>query len=137
MTTVADMIDRFAALDTTEAIRETMAELKPEIADAQRGQMLASKKADGSPILPLYSPKYAKQKGFQEPNLKLTGAFQDNIIVDVKTDIFQIDSTDDKSTKLKSKYGEDIFGLTDTSLDAIREIGMPVLIDKIKEKLLL
>ena len=43
-----------------------------------------------------------------------------------------IDSNDWKANDLATKYGEDIFGLTDQKQDEVNEEILPQIIDKIK-----
>lgn len=59
-----------------------------------------------------YSPSYAKRKGKKAPiDLHDKGDFQNDMLLDVRTDIFIIDSANEKTQKLLDQFGPDIFGL--------------------------
>ena len=78
-----------------------------------RSQMLSGERADGQVITPMYSPKYAVFKGFNVPNLKLTGDFQDDMILTVNENdqTFDITSFDPKTNDLIDRYTGKIFGI--------------------------
>jgi len=81
------------------------------LVDLNRKQMLASKDANDTTITPKYSASYAALKGFSNPNLKDTGAFQKDMYLIAKENEFFINSIDDKAPALESRYGSDIFGI--------------------------
>jgi hypothetical protein len=96
----------------------------------QTDQMFAGERGDGQAIAPPYTPvtvaiKRRKRQPFNRVTLRDTGDFQDDIVIDYGPDSFAFDSVDDKREKLVAKYGTDIFGLNDASLqkliDTIRE----------------
>ena len=73
--------------------------------------------------------------GFGNVDLKLTGDFQFELFVDVRADTFVIDSADEKSQKLKSKYGEMIFGLADDYSDRFVLLARPKTIRNFEDAL--
>jgi len=74
-------------------------------------QMLKSTKADGSPILPLYSKGYAKKKGFSKPNLRLSGDFHDEMLLTVTGRNYSITSSNFVTPFLEKRYTDKIFGI--------------------------
>jgi len=50
----------------------------------------------------------------------------------VGTSSFEINATDEKLEKLQDKYGDDILGLSATSLQEVREDLLPFLVNEIK-----
>ena len=92
-------------------------------------QMLKSTKADGSPILPLYSEGYAKKKGFSNPNLKVTGDFHNEMLLTVFGDQYNITSSNFVTPFLENMYGTQIFNLNADSSKKAREMNGATLID--------
>jgi hypothetical protein len=85
--------------------------------------MLESRRADGYQITPEYSPRYAKFKGFEFPNLYLTGAFQGDMFFMTEGKDFFITSSDDKMPALVDRYSEKIFGIPVTRQDEAQQIA--------------
>ncbi|PHJ59272.1 hypothetical protein VF04_35005 [Nostoc linckia z7] len=86
---------------------------------AQRDQMLHGKDKNGNPIGKYRSGVYAIDKyrlsslaGLGFADLKLTGAFHRGIFLKVNGDSYGFDSTDSKTGKLTTKYGDRIWGLS-------------------------
>lgn len=125
MTTAADLLENLQKVNVNEIVKRSLINTTPALLRAQKKQMMAGKTAKGENITPeLRSQEYAKQKKakFQEspfgiPNLRDTGEFQQNIYLEVDSDSYTLDSTDEKSSKLKAKYGEEIFGLSENSME--------------------
>jgi hypothetical protein len=99
-----------------EAIRRN-AEL---IEQFNRGQLLDGKRADGT-SMPNYVANSKQPEAPGPIKLKDTGAFQEAFDIEVFSDSFEIDSQDEKSDILKEKYGVEIFGLNQTSRQALRD----------------
>lgn len=68
--------------------------------------------------------------------LKDRGDFYEGFYIEYFEEGFLISSTDEKTKKLKAKYGEDIFGLTNENLSNLlhKEI-IPILIKQYKDRL--
>jgi len=81
------------------------------LVDLNRQQMLNHKLKTEAPIKPDYSPSYAKFKGFNTPNLKLTGDFQNDMYLSTNGKEYSISSNDHKTWKLINKYTRNIFGI--------------------------
>jgi len=86
-------------------------------------QMQDSKRADDATITPKYSPKYAAFKGFPNPNLKLTGMFHKKMYFSSNGRMFFINSEDEKTTALASRYSEKIFGIAPSRQSKGQEIA--------------
>ena len=76
-------------------------------------QMLNSKDSMDELIVPEYRKRYARFKGFPNPNLKLRGDFQDSMfmITNENEGTYFISSFDPKMPLLVARYGEPIFGI--------------------------
>ena len=102
----------------TQALK-IIAESEETILELNKGSLFQGLDAKGQKIKPKYSRvRYARAKnqsnplpGIGTPDLKLTGGFYSNFYLTAKNGVFDIFSSDEKTDKLKSKYGEDIFGL--------------------------
>lgn len=69
----------------------------------------------GSNITPSYSSSYARRKGRQTPDLKVSGDWRRSKFIDVKPDGLNWGATDFKTDFLIPKYTENVFGLTKPS----------------------
>lgn len=105
-------------------IADSLQDVSEELIDINREQMQESKRADDQLITPKYSPGYAKFKGFQNPNLKLTGAFHEFMTFLTDGRMFQISSDDEKTGKLTGKYGLKIFGIAPSKQDKAQQISL-------------
>ena len=120
MSTVKEILDRLRSLDIHRAVKTTLGEGRELMLDLNRDQLMQGKRSDGSDITPEYTYFTRLRKMEQGANpdvvsLYDTGDFQREMYLDVGNDTLEIDSMDDKSSELKDKYGEGIFGLDDTS----------------------
>ena len=130
-----------AAVDSYPQIkREVAAELSPEVTLLNREQMMAGLDAQEKPIAPAYSPytKRLKQLAGQPADrvtLFSTGAFQEAMFTRVEGDRLVTDSTDSKTDSLTAKYGEDIFGLTETNAARLRRMSLERIAARIRSVL--
>jgi hypothetical protein len=93
-------------------IAESLDENREAYTRMNQEQMNVSMLSDGGRIEPPYrSAKYAKDKGRNYPDLKLTGAFQADMFFITDGEEFFLSSADEKTTKLVDKYGPKIFGI--------------------------
>lgn len=129
------MINSLKALNINSLIVETLEENSPQMVQANQLQLLASQNALGKSITPEYSPNNQKKKGFKNPNLFDTGAFQKAIKTTVRGSEIEFTSTDFKTPKLTTKYGEEIFGLTVESKNDLKPINQMVLVSNAKKAL--
>lgn len=133
----AEYIEQLQKLNFHEIIQDTLEESKQVIVQAQVQQMNTSKLSTGAPILPKYSPAYARKKGYSDPDLRLTGEFQSEVFADIRENIVVIDSADDtqKVQNLIDHYGEDIFGLNEDGVKSVLEVAGPLFYEKVAEQL--
>ena len=100
------------------------------IIDFNRYQMRQGKDAKNGMITPFYSKNWAKYKESlstygltgKKVNLFLTGSFQKEMYLIITNGEYFIHSQNEKTPKLKEKYGNDIFGLNRDSNAEIKPI---------------
>ncbi len=102
-------------------------EVSDKIVDFNRDQMLKSRRADGRPIMPKYSPKYAIRKGFTNPNLFLTGEFQSEMFLSVNENnlTYFIATFDFKMPFLTKRYTDMIFGIEQRNQPKAKALTTP------------
>jgi len=121
MTTIAEMYNNWKRVNLRKQVPIIIEQNKQELIDLNQSQVYqSSEDSFGEPLRFYSSNSYAFEKekqnaapGFGRPDLYLTGAFYRAFVVKVSPRFYEINSKDTKTKKLKSKYGEDIFGLTD------------------------
>ena len=103
-------------------ISQSIENVSDDIVDLNRKQMLRGKRSDEQKIVPKYSKRYAKRKGFTTPNLKLEGDFQDDmdLIVNENQGEVVITSFDYKNPFLVNRYTDKIFGIPKTKQQTAR-----------------
>ena len=142
MASINDILTRLDTLSVSQEAQEALIDSSDNIRDAQRDQLLHGIKKDGTGIGKYRNKKYAQKKFDQNPlaglgnvDWKLTGALHKDIFIDVRSDVFVIDSADSKTGDLIKKYG-DPFGLTPKSRETvIKEKLQENLVKRIKNKL--
>jgi len=107
-------------------VAQAVLNVETKLVDMNRRQMLASKRADGAPITPLYSNPYARRKGFKKPNLYVTGEFQSEMFLHVNENegTFFISSFDEKMKYLIKMYSLKIFGIAPKDLPQAQKISV-------------
>ena len=116
MKTPLDMLDKLGRLDIDYIAETAIVNTDRTIAKIQQEQLFQGIRSDDSTIAPQYAAgtiaaKRRKGQPTDRVTLKDTGAFYSGIIVDVRRDLFIIDSADSKSASLQERYGKRIFGL--------------------------
>ena len=91
----------------------------PEMIKANHDQLDRGKLNTDSDIKPFYSDPYAKFKGFDIPDLKLTGAFRNDWDVVLNDKELLFGSNNEKAGFLSGRYSEDIYGLNAANADKI------------------
>ena len=121
-----------------------LANVQDQITQLNKDQLQKGQNKKGQKLSPKYSRvRYARAKakvnplpGFGTPDLKLTGRFYSDFFITAKNKEFTVFSSDEKADVLKSKYGEDIFGLTVENNRIVNyEILLPELLQWILQKL--
>ena len=109
--------------------REVAEELSPEVTLLNKEQMMAGVTSEEKPIAPAYSPYTRRLKqlaGQPDDRVTLfsTGAFQEGMFTRVEGDSLVTGSTDSKTDSLAAKYGESIFGLTETNEAILKRMSL-------------
>ncbi len=115
-------------------IIDTVRDYEAEVIDMNTQQLEKGIYCDGTPILPEYTPftvSLKKERGrvTDRVTLKDEGDFHDAFFVTYGDDYLVLDSRDPKTNKLKNKYGEEIFGLTQDNIKEVTELIKPDLLD--------
>ena len=140
-----DIIQRFAALkrDLPDLVGGLLEENAPFIEDLQTEQRWRGIDSEGNPITPAYSPftvqiKKLKGQPVDRVTLKDEGDFYKGMFLSGgNAGNYAIGNRDQKLNRLKSKYGEEILGLTaDSKQTIIDEILRPELPERIKRFIL-
>lgn len=98
---------------------------KNQALDLNTKQLFEGRDSQGQSLGGYKSQSYAQFKRTLNPagvvDLKLTGSFYSGFFA--KTDKFPVlfDSTDEKTSELKAKYGDEIFGLDQNNLEEFRQ----------------
>lgn len=121
MTTISDLLETLERLDVPFEAAESIHDSRETIVEKQRDQLLHGIRANGKMIGKYRSKVYAAKKfaqnplaGFGNMDWKLEGDVHRDLFVDVREDIYIIDSADSKTGDLIERFG-DPFGLTEES----------------------
>lgn len=111
MTTCVDMLDKLLKVDLPLSMTVAMEDTAKEATDQQRAQLSQGLMSDDN-FLPDYSFRSVFRYGKTPGPIKLydTGDFYRGMLLDVRQDIFILESADPKSTMLQNRYGANIFG---------------------------
>ena len=134
-------IQRFRTLNAKAVIREILGKETAFIEAKQTEQLFAGKTFEGLDIIPSYSGKTIKIKKAKgqvsdRVTLKDTGKFHKATKADILADKVELGSTDSKTDQLVAKYGDEIFGLTEANIEALKERVTEPLISKFQKLLL-
>jgi hypothetical protein len=134
-----------SALKNTEQIfRGMVLDNETEILDANTSQLEIGKNALGNLLDSYVLDSYARFKQgapfnskapFGIPDLKFEGDFYEGFVLYIRKDHFVITSTDEKAFDLEQKYGEEIFGLTEESWEALKPMLIESYIKLFKDEL--
>ena len=141
MTTVTDLRVRLQKIDISFQAGEAINDTKETVIDKQRDQLLHGLRADGTLIGKYRNKVYAAKKfaqnplaGFGNMDWKLTGSLHRELFVDVRNDLYVIDSADEKTGGLSQQF-KDPFGLTKESQQSyIDEKLRSVFIERVKKE---
>jgi hypothetical protein len=140
MSTIIEVAERFRKLSQNieKQISTIIDDTKEEIVKKNRQQLLDGIKSDGTEITPSYlnDPYFKTKEAAQRysnwkdkitpsnkrksgtPNLYINGFYHNSIKLDVKGEIFKIQSTASIGNDIERKYGENVYGLTTESTKA-------------------
>lgn len=139
--TIHELKLRWSKIDVKRAAISIIAERKEDIIDKNREQLMDGFNKDKRKLKKYASPSYAAKKnrrnpspGYGNPDLYDKGNFQQAMKLNIQsTNLYEITSSDSKTSDLKKKYGAEIFGLTtDNKEDVKYEIINPGLVTYIK-----
>lgn len=123
-------------MDVAKKHEDTILDLNTESQLFEKGET-----GEGTPITPAYRPftvRIKKQKG--QPTNRVTlrdsGDFHKSFRVIFSKTQFRITADDEKTQKLVDKYGGQILGLSEDSLDTLAEGVKPDMIKKTREVIL-
>lgn len=133
MNTAQDILKKFQRIDVTLSAQVAIEETAGDVTNAQRQQLQQGLKSDNS-YLPDYSFRSVFQYNKPPGPIRLydTGDFYRGMLVDVRGDIFIIESADSKSKMLQDRYGENILGLGAAAKVEYVKVLRPVFIKQIK-----
>lgn len=111
---------RLKTFEILQELQDAVVETSGDMITLNQGQMSLGKRSDGTEITPSYSDltimlKDEKGQEARWVTLKDTGSFWGDMFVDVNANSYSLSSADEKTDKLRKKYGEKIFGLTKES----------------------
>lgn len=126
------MLDKLLRVDLPLSQTVAMEETADAATAYQRLQLAQGLRSDDS-TLPEYSFRSVFQYGKPPGPIRLydTGDFYRGILLDVRKDIFILESADPKSTMLQNRYGKDILGLGTDALQKYILTLKPVFIQQI------
>jgi len=133
---ISKLVENFSRFDYNRIVDECFSETKEVLFNLIRSQLADGRKADGD--MPDYqSVYYARKKGSQRVNLKLTGAFLNALILIQNKYSVRVRSSDKKSPKLLRTYGASVMELTPENYsNYVRNTILPLFQIKIKNELL-
>lgn len=143
MTTVAGLYKKYGRVNLMEESEKVMIEQSKDIIFLNQYQLFTkSVDANDTSLAEYKSKKYAAKKarmnpnlGFGKPDLKLRGGFYNRMTLSVNRGMYEVDSKDSKSPRLKKLYGNKIFGLTRESKGIYaRQFFIQRLINRITNK---
>jgi hypothetical protein len=144
MATIKAFNDRLQAFDTEKVLMDVFMEANAIVIEKNLDQLQEGKDKNGNTFKKYSMQDYAEYKhelnpkaGMGNPDLKLTGNFWQGFVLNKEGATgYKIKSTDSKAGDLESKYGEDIYGLSDPKRDEfVSETYRPKLAAKVKELL--
>lgn len=138
-----DLQRKVKRLDVDKMVNRAVLENKEEILDANTAQLSQGKNKLGAfldeYVLDAYS-EYKKFLGSKAPygiaDLYLEGNFYEGFFISEDGENWTIFSSDSKADELANKYGIDIFGLSEESLQQIRPLILESLQNQLRYELL-
>lgn len=145
MATIAAVKANIDKLNLAKEGMAVVADMKPEILQLNKDQLLEGRVKDGGKFQERYkSASYAEYKhrrnpipGKYVPDLYNTGAFFDGFKLDILSDTqYKIDSSDSKTAMLRKRFGSvvEFFGLNaDSREDLIKNGYYSELMDRVRK----
>lgn len=130
------MLTKLLKVDLSLSMAAAMEDTAGAATDQQRAQLAQGLMSDDNFLLD-YSFRSVFQYGKPPGPIRLydTGDFYRSMLLDVRQDIFILESADPKSTMLQNRYGGDIFGFgTKAQAEYILTLK-PVFVDHVQRYL--
>jgi hypothetical protein len=116
--TIKGFHKRVSSINIDLIIDDSFIETTDDLLEINKDQLLHGMTNTGEKITPVYfRDEYAAEKnqmnslpGYGTPDLKLTGAFHNEIRIDYKTGVLSSHSNDEKADELEFRY-QNIYGL--------------------------
>lgn len=140
--TIYELQRNVIKLDVWKILDEVLNQFSPELIDLNLSQLEKGQAADGTSVGTYRDSEYAKFKkaigSISSPkvDLKVTGDFYAGFIAKIQSRFIEIESKDAKADDLESRYGSEIYGLTDKNLSEYVDLILPYYVDEIKKQLL-
>lgn len=138
MQTCADMLKKLQGVPLHHTMAQAMVDTGDEAVEQQKAQLAQGLRSDDT-VTDDYSFRSVFQYGKEPGPIKWydTGAFYRGIKIDVREDIYILDSTDPKTSMIlnSKKGGPDTLGLGTVALNSYISTLQPVFVRRIKEYL--
>lgn len=136
MEAIAEIKNRLQTIQSElpRLLKETFEELSATVEDFNIFQLREGQRADGT-FLPDYSPRSVNVFGKPPGPIRLfdEGDFYRGITLKVTDQGIELEGLDIKSEMLKLRYGDEIIGLSEESIDQLgRDYVRPLLEEKIR-----
>ncbi len=125
-----------------EYFKRAIVENQEEILDLNIAQLDEGVDSLGNLLMEYASEEYAQFKKalgskapFGIPDLKLEGDFREGFVLITEGNEFRIDSTDEKAGELAFKYGQEIYGLNEKSLEIARPFILESWLNQLRNEL--
>lgn len=137
--------DNLLRVNVWETLKPILQRYLPETLDANLRQLRRGELKDGDPLEPYKSAIYLDFKESLAsynapsgiPDLFVTGDFHNAFFGKVDDEGITIDSSDEKTGELESRYSSDIFGIQPNEWEQIkRDYILPELIESLKKQIL-
>ena len=130
-----------ATLDLADILEEVFDDVSEQIVDLQKEQLRSGIDAKGT-LMPDYHPLTIMKKkemgvSFEHKGVILfdDGDFYSGIFKGANKGVLSLFSIDYKTEMLINRYGKDIFGFNNDSIEKLKEIVVPLVKEKITLKL--
>jgi len=135
MQTALTILKKLESIDVLKSAQQSIEATRDDMVFIQRNQLFRGERPDGQQVFLAYSPltvflKHQKGQPTDRVTRRDTGKYYAGIEVDVKGELFKIESIDWKAEMLNEKYGD--IGLSKRSKESYVPILKPVFIGKIK-----
>ena len=135
MSTALTILKKLESINVLKSAQDSIIETEPDMVFIQRNQLFRGERPDGNKVFPMYTPltvflKTQKGQPTDRVTRRDTGDYYRGIGVEVKGELFKIESTDWKAEMLNEKYGD--IGLSKSSKESYVPLLKIVFIKKIK-----